>query len=505
MKVNIPPPPDLKPTIIQMQSTNSINNSFGDNNIIEMNPDQLQQQQQQSITVLKQKRRRRSSTSLAAITPSELAQRQKEHKTAHSNIEKKRRIKMNREFEALKFLIPAIRNNLIGGSTGGESTLSNGEALYKLTVLQSTVDYIKYLHGVVLLQDQELKREARYEEDKDGFDALSFAKVDINTEQYRNLETEFNFKKLFEDYKSPNLKPTVQQQQQQQPRLSFDGYQAPSLAPLQQFTKPTTIRQKSTPTSSSLSSSVFASYGNNIQRNSSLPNPSTATTGATTNLHLNSSLSNCSSTKTTPLLSAVPSPLISPTLKGKLPNLNNNNTTASTSSLNINSFQFPLTTNSSLSYSSPLLSNSANNNNNNNFPPTNQFFQLPSSALPPIIHLPPAQTPDQQKPLENISSTPSSFSKTEQSSVGTRSTTGSLSPHSNQGRAQSTGDNYGLVTTGGADKLLSNSVGGTSTMSTGGGIAVNLSLNELSGATGADTGVGSTSMASNSSLMSLLN
>ncbi|KAH3682745.1 hypothetical protein WICPIJ_006280 [Wickerhamomyces pijperi] len=400
MRLSIPAPPDLKPTIIQMQASNSING-----------PDDYQNQGMAnglSAPQPQKRRRRRSSTSLASITPSELAQRQKEHKTAHSNIEKKRRIKMNREFEALKFLIPAIRNNLIGANGETSGTLSNGEQLYNLTILQSSVDYIRYLHKVILAQEQALNELTGHAENGESAgldDALSFANVDINTESYRsNLEAEFDFKKIFESFKimqSPMLRANSNNRMSNTSpslRASFDSYHhlpPPMSAVAGQM---------------NFNNSSSNSNSNNRIRTGSLPNPSLSVAVSGLN-------SNASSTKTTPLLSAVPSPLISPTLQGKLPS-----SSASLNS-NINSsnfqFQFPLMSKSSLSttsngstsgtnatnsasssalsYSSnltPVLSSMTNGNVNdyqnelNNNKESNMIssvsFELPSSALPPI-------------------------------------------------------------------------------------------------------------------------
>lgn len=191
----LPLPPDLKPTIIQMQN--------GDNEEPEQNklPEPVQMNAQGSgakggSNGKPKKKRRRSSSSL--ISQNEIEKRRREHKTAHSIIEKKRRIRMNREFEALKFMIPACRNNL-------NSSNNNGEGMYKLTILQSTVDYIRYLHSIVNLQKDEIsKYNPRWAQEED----LDFANADVDTDSYRNLENEYDFAKLFDDfteYKSDRL------------------------------------------------------------------------------------------------------------------------------------------------------------------------------------------------------------------------------------------------------------------------------------------------------------
>ena len=54
-------------------------------------------------------------------------------KTAHSIIERRRRFKMNEEFETLKTMIPACR----------------GQAMHKLAILQAGIDYLRYLEKCV--------------------------------------------------------------------------------------------------------------------------------------------------------------------------------------------------------------------------------------------------------------------------------------------------------------------------------------------------------------------
>lgn len=178
----IPSPPDLKPTIIQMQNVDS-NDQNQESVDPKFSPVQQQSNQQQPA---KRKRRRSSS---ALVSQNELDKRRKEHKTAHSIIEKKRRIRMNREFEALKYIIPACRNNL-------STSNNNGEGMYKLTILQATVDYIKYLHNVINIQHEELIKTSDSEIVDDD---LNFAKVDIDTDGYRNLDNDFDFNKLLDE------------------------------------------------------------------------------------------------------------------------------------------------------------------------------------------------------------------------------------------------------------------------------------------------------------------
>lgn len=182
----IPSPPDLKPTIIQMQ--NSSENITPSEESVDpkfVPPNNSQPSEQPK------RKRRRSSASL--ISQNEIEKRRREHKTAHSIIEKKRRIRMNREFEALKFIVPACRNNL-------STSNNNGEGMYKLTILQATVDYIKYLHQVINIQQDEINKNQSYPNISDQ--DLDFAKIDVDTDSYRNLDIEYDFNKLFKDFQS---------------------------------------------------------------------------------------------------------------------------------------------------------------------------------------------------------------------------------------------------------------------------------------------------------------
>jgi Helix-loop-helix DNA-binding domain len=71
----------------------------------------------------------------SAQSPLETENRQKARKTAHSDIERRRRIKINEQFEELKDLVPACNNASAKGENG----------LHKLVILQETVAFIKYL------------------------------------------------------------------------------------------------------------------------------------------------------------------------------------------------------------------------------------------------------------------------------------------------------------------------------------------------------------------------
>jgi hypothetical protein len=226
----IPPPPELKPTIIQMQNSNSESN--------ENTPDQFPNMQPTEGNSAAKKRRRRSSSSL--VSQSEVEKRRREHKTAHSIIEKKRRIRMNREFEALKYLIPACRNSLISGTSAN----NNGEGMYKLTILQATVDYIKYLHQVINIQDDELAHHKTQREAEEDASVLQFSSIELDTEAYRNVDSEFDFNKLLEEYgakaslMSNRLRPKVVEAQSEPLRarsldnnLKFPSLPSPVITP----------------------------------------------------------------------------------------------------------------------------------------------------------------------------------------------------------------------------------------------------------------------------------
>lgn len=88
-------------------------------------------------------RRRRSSTS--HCTEEEREQRKRARKSAHSDIERRRRIKINEQFDALKELVPAC--NQFTSASGGDV------GLHKLVILQETVQFIRYLKTRLDLSD----------------------------------------------------------------------------------------------------------------------------------------------------------------------------------------------------------------------------------------------------------------------------------------------------------------------------------------------------------------
>lgn len=148
-------------------------------------------------TTPKKKRRRL----LVNVDQEELAKRKHETKQLHLIIEKRRRVKINREFEALKYLIPACRtSNGLSSVTNlplikpMNSLLNNGnkiDGMYKLTILKLLVEYILYLHHIIQQQHQMLADHDPHHE----FD-IEFARVPLDVNQYRNIDKEFNFSTL---------------------------------------------------------------------------------------------------------------------------------------------------------------------------------------------------------------------------------------------------------------------------------------------------------------------
>lgn len=147
---------------------------------------------------IKQTRKRRRSS--INNSKEELERKKKELKTQHSIIEKRRRIKMNREFEALKFLVPACRLSILTGITDGNN-FDTSNMMHKLTILQSTVEYIKYLHLIIkLMKLQMLIPKDTRENTKSCFQKnnnLKFVDFDLDLQSYRDIENDFNFEDLF--------------------------------------------------------------------------------------------------------------------------------------------------------------------------------------------------------------------------------------------------------------------------------------------------------------------
>lgn len=163
----LPSPPRINSTIIQINPTNE-----------EMSNDPKPKRAKPSKSLLKKKR--------------------KELKTAHLIIEKKRRIKLNREFEMLKILVPACRNSIICSNyttlaNTNSSNIQINDGMYKLTILQATVEYINYLHEIIRLM--------RKSRDVTANADLLFLRLDLNLESYRDLEQEFNFTEIMKIFK----------------------------------------------------------------------------------------------------------------------------------------------------------------------------------------------------------------------------------------------------------------------------------------------------------------
>lgn len=230
--MTLPGPPILKTTIIQLNRdldlddknyeilTNDYLNESGSSSSSTSGPAFAKGEQfvEESNSGTAKKKRRRSS---ANIDSEELAKRKSETKQLHSIIEKRRRIKINREFEALKYLIPACRSthtpvgtsgkksdqpnspsshNTIVSNSGSASNNGNKiDGMYKLTILKSSVEYILYLHHIIKQQHKLL------EQSKDSLYnfEINFAKVPLDVNQYRNIDKEFDFKHLI-DFESTN-------------------------------------------------------------------------------------------------------------------------------------------------------------------------------------------------------------------------------------------------------------------------------------------------------------
>ncbi|OBA19678.1 hypothetical protein METBIDRAFT_46035 [Metschnikowia bicuspidata var. bicuspidata NRRL YB-4993] len=183
-------PPKLKTTIIQLNKDIDPE----DNNYEVLSNDYASDTKNSLVSFSlgvneeqpRKKRRRSSST----IGEDELAKRRTETKQLHSMIEKRRRIKINREFEALKYLIPACRT--ADHSSRRVSAASNNankiDGMYKLTILKTAVEYILYLHHI--LQKQHSLLSSSMEDFE--FD-ISFADIPLDVNQYRNIDQEFDF------------------------------------------------------------------------------------------------------------------------------------------------------------------------------------------------------------------------------------------------------------------------------------------------------------------------
>ncbi|KAM9937678.1 hypothetical protein OXX80_002801 [Metschnikowia pulcherrima] len=189
----IPAPPKLKTTIIQLNK-----DVDPEDNNYEVLSNEYSSDTSKSTSLCisnssneePTKKRRRCSSS--RIGEEELVKRKTETKQLHSLIEKRRRIKINREFEALKYLIPACR----AADTSSRRQMAVNSAnkidgMYKLTILKTSVEYILYLHHVINKQHEMLSSQ----NGDFSFD-ISFAKVPLDVNHYRNIDQEFDFHEL---------------------------------------------------------------------------------------------------------------------------------------------------------------------------------------------------------------------------------------------------------------------------------------------------------------------
>lgn len=213
----IPSPPVFRASVVQMQRP-------------QQQPQQPQEQAEQENSYLtssllpsaaSRARLVRQSPSISPMThcispvlepvaQSPLPSRKRRHRDSkthksnkaqqHSVIEKKRRIKMNREFEALKFIVPACRTSIIGGLSESNS-FENSHLMHKLTILQSTVEYIKYLHLIIRLMKLQMlaPKETRpaYKSWFKKNSNLDFANFDLSLDKYRDIDKDFDFEDMF--------------------------------------------------------------------------------------------------------------------------------------------------------------------------------------------------------------------------------------------------------------------------------------------------------------------
>ncbi|PSK40540.1 hypothetical protein C7M61_000187 [Candidozyma pseudohaemuli] len=187
--MHLPPPPSLKTTIIQLNKDidPEDNNYEILNNVY--NPSSSSSPTLNAIPSEQPKKKRRRSSSF--VDDDELARRKSETKQLHSIIEKRRRVKINREFEALKYIIPACRNTDTGSKKASSNNSSKIDGMYKLTILKSSVEYILYLHHIIQKQHELLSQTpVDYTYD------TGYTKVPIDVNQYRNIDKEFSFADL---------------------------------------------------------------------------------------------------------------------------------------------------------------------------------------------------------------------------------------------------------------------------------------------------------------------
>jgi hypothetical protein len=195
MGERLPRPPVLKTTIIQLNKDLDVED--GNFEILTNEQTSTSSTGAAPSAVPGKKKRRRSTANADA---EELAKRKHETKQLHSVIEKRRRLKINREFEALKYLIPACRESGAASNYPNTTSKFNGnkiDGMYKLTILKAAVEYILYLHRTIQRQHSML---SQYE-GSDFFDA-SFADVPLDVNQYRDIDHDFSFNDLHDEKKN---------------------------------------------------------------------------------------------------------------------------------------------------------------------------------------------------------------------------------------------------------------------------------------------------------------
>lgn len=190
--MQLPAPPSLKTTIIQLNK--DIDPDDNNYEILTNEYSNVESFPPVSSAIREEQPRKKRRRSSSFVDDEELARRRNETKQLHSVIEKRRRIKINREFEALKYIIPACRNTEAAGKRGAGSMSNNGskiDGMYKLTILKSSVEYIMYLHHIIQKQHEQLSRVL----DSYNYD-IGFSRVPLDVNQYRNIDKEFDFTQL---------------------------------------------------------------------------------------------------------------------------------------------------------------------------------------------------------------------------------------------------------------------------------------------------------------------
>ena len=129
-----PPPPSRKCTIIQAKPCAEISNDESKKSKVS------KQNIVKGSKVTKLSPKPVSPLDQAAILDTK-EQRRMARKIAHSDIERRRRTKINHQFDELKELIPACKQ--FKSSSGGDA------GLHKLVILQHAVEYIRHLKSCI--------------------------------------------------------------------------------------------------------------------------------------------------------------------------------------------------------------------------------------------------------------------------------------------------------------------------------------------------------------------